>query len=177
MTPNEYQALANRTAWKPSKEYSEFELMIVYNAMGLAGEVGELTELSGNYLPSCSMNLFEKEMGDCFWYMAALCTNLSIDFEQVMNVMPSKNFPSLSSQANVIASGKILEHIKKGVFHDHGIEASILLDHMKELASVLIGICNAISVDTRKVMETNIEKLKGVYPDGFDVEASKNRKV
>lgn len=176
MTPNEYQALAARTLIdKPAREYSVLEIMIVWNAVGLAGEVGELTKLSDNY-SNDSKDLVIKEMGDIFWYMSALCTKLEIPFEKVINVKPNElariNF---ISTANAIASGDILDYVKKGVFHDHGIEPLYLVEKLKELMAVLLGICKSIGIDPQDVITINIAKLKARYPNGFDVEASRNR--
>lgn len=47
MTLNEYQSLASRTALSRSGfTLSETEIMIVWNAAGLAGESGEVAEIA-----------------------------------------------------------------------------------------------------------------------------------
>lgn len=46
MNANEYQHLAGRTLIeKPDAQYSDNDIMIVWNAIGLAGEAGEVADL------------------------------------------------------------------------------------------------------------------------------------
>lgn len=72
-------------------------------------------------------------------------------------------------------AGEIDEIIKKGIFHQHGIN----LEHIeKELGDVLwylAGLCTLLGLDLSVVMEKNIEKLRRRYPNGFTPEASRNR--
>lgn len=84
---NEYQRIATQTI-----EYPEADNNLVYPALGLAGEVGEVVEIikknyrltgeiSSSFLGDSSK--LEKEMGDVLWYLAALCTELDIDLDYI----------------------------------------------------------------------------------------------
>jgi NTP pyrophosphatase (non-canonical NTP hydrolase) len=62
--------------------------MIVWNAIGLAGEAGEVAELvkkSIFHRHGIDRSKLEKEIGDCLWYLAALCTKLDLKMGHIMD--------------------------------------------------------------------------------------------
>lgn len=91
MTPNEYQQRAARTLLDaPNFELTDEEVMIIWNASGLAGEAGEVLEIikKGIFhrhgLDDTTREKLIKELGDVQWYLAALCTKLGIPLEYIM---------------------------------------------------------------------------------------------
>jgi NTP pyrophosphatase (non-canonical NTP hydrolase) len=83
----EYQKRADDTAIYPAK-HSIAGLM--YCSLGLAGEVGELCNKvkkiyrdHGSIITDEIILDLEKEIGDCQWYLAQLCTELSSDLSNV----------------------------------------------------------------------------------------------
>jgi len=111
MTSNDYQILASRTLLDvPDRDYSHEEIMLVWNAIGLAGEAGE-----------------------------------------------------------------VADHIKKGVFHDHGIDNEKLVKELGDVLWYVAAIATKIGVPLALIMELNIAKLKQRYPDGFKTEDSISR--
>jgi len=88
MKANDYQELASRTLIDaPDIPLSDRETMIVWNAIGLAGEAGEVVDhIKKGIFHRHGLNLeqLEKELGDVLWYVAALCTKLDINIEDVM---------------------------------------------------------------------------------------------
>ncbi len=97
MDLNEYQERASRTA-----VYRE-EDTIVYPALGLASEVGEVTGKVKKVLRD-NEGIFSKElcdkigdeMGDVLWYIAALCRDLNIK----MNDIAERNLNKLEDRKN-----------------------------------------------------------------------------
>lgn len=94
MTFDEYQAEAQKTAIYPD------EYRIVYPALGLNGEAGEVAEKikkvlrdGKGYSPNVIDDL-EKEIGDVLWYVAAVCRDLGIN----MNDAAEKNIAKLRSR-------------------------------------------------------------------------------
>lgn len=89
MTLNEYQEQANKTAI-----YKD-EYRIIYPALGLNGEAGEVAEKvkkiirdgSGEFSDEKKLEL-AKELGDTIWYCAALARDIGIDLETIaqMNI-------------------------------------------------------------------------------------------
>lgn len=88
MNANEYQRLAARTLIdKPDFELTPREMRIVWNTAGLNGEAGEIAELVKKgifHKHGLDAGLLFKELGDLMWYVAALCTILNFDLEDVM---------------------------------------------------------------------------------------------
>ena len=88
MRANEYQKLAARTLIdKPDREITDDEIMIIWNAIGLAGEAGEVVDTIKKAIfhqHGLNQTQLIKEIGDVLWYVAALCTKLGIDMESVM---------------------------------------------------------------------------------------------
>jgi NTP pyrophosphatase (non-canonical NTP hydrolase) len=84
----EYQRLAARTLIDgPDFTISNDEIMIIWNAIGLAGEAGEVAELAKKAIfhqHGIDKEKLAKELGDCLWYIAALCTKLDFDMSEIM---------------------------------------------------------------------------------------------
>lgn len=89
MTLDEYQALAMATAIYPA------EMAIVYPALGLAGETGEVADKikktirdhAATFHPD-RREAIARELGDVLWYCAALARDLgySLDHIAAMNI-------------------------------------------------------------------------------------------
>ncbi|MFK7845278.1 MAG: nucleoside triphosphate pyrophosphohydrolase family protein [Rhodothermales bacterium] len=88
MTPNNYQKLASRTLTaKPEEALDDAQSMLVWNALGLVGEAGEVAEYVKKAIfhrHDLDREKLKKELGDVLWYAAALCTNLDLTMEEVM---------------------------------------------------------------------------------------------
>lgn len=88
MNANEYQAMAGRTLIdKPDSVYTDHEIMMVWNALKLAGEAGEVADLVGKgvfHQHGLNRDELIKELGDVLWYVAALCTKLDVPMSEVM---------------------------------------------------------------------------------------------
>lgn len=88
MSANVYQALAARTLIdKPDFEISDPEIMLVWNALGLTDEAGEVAGAIKKgvlHQHGLDRDKVAKELGDVCWYIAALCTILGLDLGEVM---------------------------------------------------------------------------------------------
>jgi NTP pyrophosphatase (non-canonical NTP hydrolase) len=103
---NEYQEKSRVTAGYPNLGDN-----VPYLALGTTGEAGEIAEkvkkLIRDHGSAAVASITEeqrddlvKEMGDVLWYLAQLCTELSVD----MNTMAERNIEKLYSrmERNVI---------------------------------------------------------------------------
>ena len=74
-------------------------------------------------------------------------------------------------------AGEVSDLVKKGIFHEKGID----LEHLKkECCDVLwyvTMICEACGFSLDDVMQTNIDKLMVRYPDGFDTYRANHRQA
>lgn len=97
MELNEYQKKALETAIYP-KEYK-----IVYPALGLTGEAGEVSDKvkkvirdsSGDFSPEKREEI-AKELGDVLWYVATMANDLGYSLESIAQI----NYEKLSSRKN-----------------------------------------------------------------------------
>lgn len=85
----EYQKKSRATAI-----YPDIGNNFVYPVLGMAGETGEVAEKVKKLIRDASVKSaadispekraeLEKEIGDVLWYMAQLCSELSVDFDTV----------------------------------------------------------------------------------------------
>lgn len=83
-----YQQQASRTLIdRPDFDISDTDIMIVWNALGLAGEAGEVADTVKKgifHQHGLDREKMKKELGDVCWYLAALCTKLNLDLGEVM---------------------------------------------------------------------------------------------
>lgn len=91
---NEYQAKAETTAMYPNKGNN-----VAYAALGL-GEVGEVQNKvkkiirdHDGVITEEMRNAIKSELGDVLWYLATMCTELNLTFEEVAqgNLMKLKS--------------------------------------------------------------------------------------
>jgi NTP pyrophosphatase (non-canonical NTP hydrolase) len=87
MKLQEYQRLAARTLIdRPDWEIPSDEIMLVWNAIGLAGEAGEVAELIKKgvfHRHGVDQAALAKELGDVLWYTAALATSAGMNLEEI----------------------------------------------------------------------------------------------
>lgn len=98
MTFAEFAELSGRTARYPGRG----EGNLVYPALGLTGEAGEVAEKVKKIIrdhggdASASRDLLVKELGDVLWYIAALAFELGVPLEEVAR----RNVEKLQSRAD-----------------------------------------------------------------------------
>lgn len=90
MDSDDYQKQAARTLTaEPGFKPSEREIMIAWNALGLAGEAGEVADIVKKgifHRHGLNDEQLKKEIGDVLWYAAALCTTLGFDLGEIMQL-------------------------------------------------------------------------------------------
>jgi NTP pyrophosphatase (non-canonical NTP hydrolase) len=92
LTADAYQAAVQRTLINKAPEVTGDEMMVLWNAIGAAGECGELLNLLKKAILH-QHGLDEKarrhaieELGDCLWYLTALATKLGTTLEGAMRI-------------------------------------------------------------------------------------------
>ena len=95
MQINEYQTLAKSTAIYPKDK------AMVYPALGLAGEAGEVANKvkkvlrDGTEIKDVSKDI-ASEIGDCLWYLSVLAGDIGWDLESIAKL----NIDKLQDRAN-----------------------------------------------------------------------------
>lgn len=72
-------------------------------------------------------------------------------------------------------AGEVSDLVKKGIFHEKGIDLEHLKKELGDCTWYLAMICDACGFTLDDVMQTNIDKLKARYPKGFDTYRANNR--
>lgn len=72
-------------------------------------------------------------------------------------------------------AGEVSDLIKKGIFHEKGIDLEHLKKELGDCAWYLAMICDACGFTLDDVMQINIDKLKARYPQGFDTYRANHR--
>ena len=95
MIMDSYQRVARKTVIYPRKQ------MIIYPALGLAGEAGEVCEKVKKYLRQDYdldelKEKVEDELGDVLWYIANLATDLGLSLDN----LAAKNLVKLHDRQN-----------------------------------------------------------------------------
>ena len=85
MTPNEYQKLAMRTC---NLLHSPLDDMACHAVFGLTSEAGEVAGLFQKWYQGHELDEehLMKEIGDCLWMIAELCTAYGFSLEDVMQL-------------------------------------------------------------------------------------------
>lgn len=73
-------------------------------------------------------------------------------------------------------AGEVVERVKKGIFHQHGLDVAGIKEELGDVMWCVAALCTRLGLDLEDVMAENIKKQRERYPDGYSSEASKNRK-
>lgn len=88
MPATEYQQLAARTLVNaPVEPFTNEESMLLWNAIGLAGEAGEVADAIKKgvcHRHGIDKDALKKELGDVLWYVAGIATELGLDLGEIM---------------------------------------------------------------------------------------------
>lgn len=72
-------------------------------------------------------------------------------------------------------AGEVADLVKKVTFHSHDYDEAKFCEELGDVLWYIALMCTALQIPLQDVIDANIEKLRKRYPDGFDVERSKNR--
>lgn len=180
MYAKEYQIRAARTLVDaPDFELTPAELMLSWNVLGLVGEAAEIAELVATR--PLDVAKLQKEVGDCFWYCAAIATKERWDLHTVITqgaILAPRTHPGDLGWyilGLVASAGHIAELVKKGVYHRHGLDRVDLHDTLGLCTWYLGGIVDVMEWDLGELLDANIIKLEKRYPRGYTHQASIDR--
>lgn len=73
-------------------------------------------------------------------------------------------------------SGEFADLVKKHIFQGHELDSEHLAKELGDIAWYLAVGAYVIGYDLETIFQTNIEKLRSRYPNGFDSDKSLHRK-
>lgn len=160
----EYQGLATRTCVVLGEKLDEAHMIY-----GLVSEMEEYL----NADPTDKSNLNE-EIGDAFFYVANYCTFKGFNFEELYN-----NEYQVLIQGYLFEWSKLIGRIANLEKRKLAYKKDIPMEELKDLVNRLIYLmkfqCRIKGWDIKKILGTNIAKLKKRYPDGFKEYDALNR--
>ena len=74
-------------------------------------------------------------------------------------------------------AGECIDILKKHLFQGHDLDKEYMAKELGDVAWYLAVSAEAIGYDLETIFQMNIDKLRARYPEGFDPELSRNRKV
>lgn len=170
MNLSEYQKKARDLAVYLEIENSK----ILYPALGLIGECGEVAEKVKKLIRDDGWNMgpnrkriIAKELGDCCWYLANICcdTNLDLDMmykmkgafitHQIRKLMLPQLVFHLNRHANLIA--EILEQL----YYVNNYRLSDLPMHLSHIIVCIEEIARKCDFTLKDIYTANIENLSG----------------
>ena len=72
-------------------------------------------------------------------------------------------------------AGEVAEHVKKHLFHGGTLDRTAVVKELGDILWYVAAMAGAVGVSLDEVGETNIEKLRRRYPEGFEEARSVNR--
>ncbi len=104
---------------------------------------------------------------------AAMRTNDGRNRDRLLNAVSTTNGIDVAELLNGVIgltgeSGEVADLVKKGIFHEKGIDIDYLKKECGDVMWYVAMICDASGFTLDDVMQTNKEKLESRYPDGFD---------
>jgi NTP pyrophosphatase (non-canonical NTP hydrolase) len=72
-------------------------------------------------------------------------------------------------------AGEVADLLKKGIGHEHGVDRDKLCEEIGDVIWYCAALADSYGLTLSKVVDVNVTKLLTRYPNGFSVEASKNR--
>ena len=179
MNLNEYQRLALRTSGAGHDRVKN-------GCLGLTGESGEIVDIVKKYMfqsgenPPFPKDKFIKEMGDVLWYCAETVSGMELELEEVTlrtgsydkySLFAAWNCADIELTAAMLSANAVEAYVSRFVEGN----AMRCAYRVRDIYKGLLHLCDLVGVTIDEVADTNIEKLKKRYPDGFDPERSIHR--
>lgn len=179
LTIAQYQETATRTLLEvPEKPVEDREIMIIWNALGLVGKVGEIAVL---VLDSPhNVDEIADELGDVVWYISAAATKLNMSLTRIVG--QAGLTPFLYTTTEIMAlrlchhAGQVAELCKKGIFHRHGLDFQKIEQELINCMTFICGLATEYGLPLRgKIMAGNLQKLDIRYEKNFTSGESRGR--
>ena len=122
--------------------------------------------MTGNEYQKFAMRTNDGEATERLGFLTSRDENTVVDFGGLIN-----GCLGLAGE-----SGETLDMIKKWVFHEKELDKDHLKKEIGDVMWYVAMICESAGFDLDDVMQTNVDKLKSRYPEGFDTYLANHRK-
>lgn len=160
ITDQEYQSFVQKLISPLSLKSTESKLSTL--GLGLAGEIGEVVEVSIIY----DQSKLIKELGDILWYITFGCIVLDINILDLLKFNKNPYNGSISINQLIINIGKVCEIIKKHLYHNKDLDKNKLILQLSQVTYSLIDTCIYYNIHIDEVKQQNFDKLSARYPSG-----------
>ena len=166
---NEYQVLAGVT-----RKLDEPPLEMAHYSLGLVGEAGELASPI-----RMTAEDYAKELGDCFWYAAGVCSVMELDLNTLTVGSGVSARYNLNNVLNIMLSSAaaVCEMAKKYAFYGKEPDTVSLVNNLQEYVNCTLYLCSMSGLDPLDVCAKNIAKLEARFGGKFDAFRAINRDV
>lgn len=148
MKPQEYKKILEETAVFP-REIKDFG--IAYCVLGLFDEISELSEkINAND----TIENINSEVGDILWYICALCNEIDIEFESVIDVKSDEYIDDV-----IYNPSKMFGLVKKHYRDGKEINKVFFTNSLKTIVLDLFISCNLNNRELEEILESNYKKL------------------
>jgi len=151
MTPKEYEQIVHKTAIYP-QEVKNFG--IIYAFLGLWDEIEEFVEkLDAKHTVESHTELL-KEAGDVLWYIAAICKELNIDFDMIMQIATNE------SDLRELNESKIYGMLKKFYRDGKMLDTTYIGEYLiTAVVNVFTSMSSDYKANIQEAMRMNYTKL------------------
>lgn len=186
MSLNDYQKEAARTLIdRPDSAYTDAEMMLVWNTLGLVGEAAEVAALADPQRVWARLRWrsdMRKELGDLCWYVAAIATHQGWQLQDLADRFSADAPHSIQRLALAISAlaGEVADWVKKGVFHRQPLHIHRIEIALGKILSLIASMAASVGSTPDQIHIANIDKLKIRYPNGWssaDAEARVDAKT
>lgn len=158
MKLRDYQIQSMSTAVYPE------ELKLIYPAMGLAGEIGEVCnklkkvfrDNHGTITPVGMVEL-AKEVGDCIWYVAAVATDAGLTLSELYTARSSNVTLVMIPLRLAVCVGRVTQIVSQAVEDPEGVR--LLAQPLERIGNLLSQLCWMMGTSLNQVAEMNRQKL------------------
>lgn len=139
--------------------------MAIHAVLGIASEMDEFL---GAVIDEESKEHIQKEIGDCCWMLAELCTANGWKMQDIVSL----------DEWTVRKGGTIGElcGIYQKVIQGHPLDEAHVRVIIRGLWAQLMQYCKREGFKMQDILDLNIKKLRKRYPNGFEAERSMHRK-
>lgn len=72
-------------------------------------------------------------------------------------------------------AGECIDLVKKNIFQGHDLDREKLIEELGDVCWYVATTAEALGVPLEYVLQRNVDKLRGRYPEGFEVDKSVHR--